>query len=379
MPTFTRHRMHSAFAFTSNTFCAVFNGNDSDDSHSYILTYEGNLKQPWSRADVPRKIDGLTGKLDSEGRPVIYAVSDEGDVYTIWPGKASQHMKIIGAGVYSEGATGLGYINSATLVDDMILVAGYHSQLYRIAGEKTEWFHKEKLPSAPQGFEYLAFGTVRGTTDTDTYMSVVYFPENSARGLTDEEKKRRSELIKEGRYEEALDLEESTKEGQTRVNEGRLHHWDGNEWRVVATPRSGKFYSEPAVLSDILIENKDRVWAVGNNGVILFGNARDGFQDISFKGNDENLRSITQFRDRMVIASDYALHWFDGHILTPLKPVLDPNINKSIPTPLKVQAVGDILYYFDSKHGIQTFDGNDWKAVEVPQELLEREFKGTEN
>ncbi len=78
----------------------------------------------------------------------------------------------------------------------------------------------------------------------------------------------------------------------------------------------------------------------------------------------------------MVIASDYALHWFDGHMLSPLKPTIDPTINKSIPTPLKVQAVDDTLYYFDSKHGVYTFNGRDWTAIDVPRELLQREFRG---
>lgn len=369
-------RLENALALNNNTFCVVFSGTDNDDTYSYILIYEGKFKQPWWRVDVPRKIAGLTGKLNSEDRPVIYAVSDEGDVYIVSPGRPSHHTEIDGAGVYSENATGLGYINAAALVGDVVLVTGYRYQLYSIIGEKTEWFKRDKLPSAPKGFEYLAFGSIGGASLEDLYMTILYLPENSARSLTDDEKEKRSELIKQGRYEEALDLEESAKQGPTRVNEGRLHHWDGTQWRVVATPRSGKFYPEPSVLSDVLIDNPDRVWAVGNNGVILVGNARDGFQDISFKGNDENLRSITKFRDRMVIASDYALHWFDGHMLSPLKPTIDPTINKSIPTPLKVQAVDDTLYYFDSKHGVYTFNGRDWTAIDVPRELLQREFRG---
>ncbi|MGO8073127.1 hypothetical protein AB9F41_11515, partial [Rhizobium leguminosarum] len=145
---------------------------------------------------------------------------------------------------------------------------------------------------------------------------------------------------------------------------------------IVAKPRSGKHYSEPETLSDIFIEANDKIWAVGGNGVILCGNAEHGFEDISFKGNDEKLRSITKFKDRMVIASDYALHWFDGHLLSPLKPVLDPRINRNIPNPLKVQAVDNDLYYFDSKHGVHTFDGDRWTEIEIPPELLERDFKG---
>ena len=78
----------------------------------------------------------------------------------------------------------------------------------------------------------------------------------------------------------------------------------------------------------------------------------------------------------MVIASDYALHWFDGHLLSPLKPKIDPFINRNVPTPLKVQAVDDVLFYFDYKHGVHRYDGENWEEIVIPPELLEREFKG---
>jgi hypothetical protein len=207
-------------------------------------------------------------------------------------------------------------------------------------------------------------------------MNVSYYPKNMRRKLTEEENAHHRELIKQGRFEEALDLEEAAKQARARVIEGRLYHWNGQEWRIVATPRSGKFYTEPAALADIFIETKDKVWAVGGNGVILVGNAESGFQDVFFKGNSETLISITKFKNRMIIASDYALHWFDGHLLSPLKPVFDPTINQNTPTPIKVQAVDDILYYFDAKHGVHSFDGDRWTEIEIPPELLRREFKG---
>jgi hypothetical protein len=124
-------------------------------------------------------------------------------------------------------------------------------------------------------------------------------------------------------------------------------------------------------------ETADRIWIVGTGGMILLGTAEAGFKDISFHGDrDKNLLSITKFRERMVIASDYALHWFDGHILTPLKPRLNALVNKGVPTPLRVQAVDDVLFYFDYKHGVHRFDGENWEEIVIPPELLERNFKG---
>ncbi|MBB4217795.1 hypothetical protein FHT79_005013 [Rhizobium sp. BK212] len=376
MKPFDPLRLDRAIALAKDTFCVVFSGKDYENMYSYVLVHEGGLEQPWSRSDVPRKIDGLTGKMGADERPIIYALSDEGDVYTLPMGEDSSHRKIAGAGVYSEDATDLGYVNSIALVGDVLLVTGYHSQLYCLTESGINWFHKEKLPQAPETYDYLVFGDLNGSTESDLYMSVIYSPISTRRALTEEENARRRELIEQGRIEEASAIRDAAKRGAPRVNEGRLYHWDGQEWRIVAKPRSGKHYPEPETLSDIFIEANDKIWAVGGNGVILVGNAEHGFQDISFKGNDEKLRSITKFKGRMVIASDYALHWFDGHLLLPLKPVLDPSINRNIPNPLKVQAVDDVLYYFDSKHGVHTFDGDRWTEIEIPPELLERDFKG---
>ncbi|ANL69596.1 hypothetical protein AMC82_PD00637 (plasmid) [Rhizobium phaseoli] len=375
MKPFDPLRLDCAIALAKDTFCVVFSGKDYEEMDSYILVYEGRMEQPWSRSDVPRKIDGLTGKIGEDGRPIIYALSDEGDVYTLPMGQSSSHRKIEGAGVYSDDATDLGYVNSIVLIGDALFVTGYHSQLYRLTDSDTGWFNKEKLPQAPATYDYLVFGDLSGSTEGDLYMNVTYSPASTNRELTEEEEEEMGRLYLAGRNEEAAAIRRAS-EGPSRVLEGRLYHWNGQEWRIIAKPRSGKYYAEPATLSDIFIESVDKVWAVGGNGVILFGNAEHGFQDVSFKGNDENLRSITKFKDRMVIASDYALHWFDGHLLSPLKPVLDPSINRNIPNPLKVQAVDDVLYYFDTKHGVQTFDGERWTEIEIPHELLERDFKG---
>ncbi|MCZ7933173.1 hypothetical protein O9X90_12705 [Agrobacterium leguminum] len=375
MKKYDRLRLTSACAFGRNKFCAAFSEAEYDDMYSFILVFEGDFEQPWTRFDIPRIIDSATGWLGADGKPVVYVKSDEGDVYSLSAGEEPRHEKIEGSGVYSEDAAGLGYTNRVVTINKTLFVTGYHSQLYRRTGSAWGWFHKEELPRPEAGYEYLIFGDLAGSSENDLYMSVTYSPASTTRKLTEEEEERAAELFDLGRVDEALAIHHAA-EGESRVLEGRLYHWNGTGWRIVATPRSGKFYAEPATLSDILVENSERVWAVGNNGVILFGNALDGFQDISFKGNDEDLRSVTKFKDRIVVASDYALHWFDGHVLSPLKPVLDPKINKNVPTPVKVQAVDDILYYFDSKHGIHTFDGDRWRQIEVPPALLAREFKG---
>jgi hypothetical protein len=290
-------------------------------------------------------------------------------------GTGSKHRKIEGAGVYSDDATNLRYVNSIAAVGDALFVGGYYSQLYRVTDQSIDWFRQETLPQAPDTFDYLVFGDIDGSSEKDLYMAVTLSPTSTSREMSEEDQEAMGRLYLEGRNEEAAAIRRAH-EGVTRVLEGRLFHWNGEEWRMVAKPRSGKHYAEPATLSDVFLEGEGKVWAVGNNGVILFGNAQHGFRDVSFKGDDKNLRSITKFKNRMVIASDYALHWFDGHLLTPLKPSIDPSINKNVLTPLKVQSVGDILYYFDYKHGVSTIDGEKWTQIDIPEKLLDRDFVG---
>ncbi|WP_246008612.1 hypothetical protein [Afifella aestuarii] len=376
MKLFDPYRLYTAFALNKDTFGITFSGSEYDDMYSYILIHEGHLEQPWSRFDVPRNITGLTGQVAPDGRPIFYALSDEGEVYTLpagddEPGK----LKIEGAGVWSDDATDLGYVNSIALIGGALLVTGYHSQLYRVSETGWDWFHEDTLPRAPETYDYLIFGDLDGPAEDDLYMSVTYSPTSTNRELTEEEEDEMDRLYLAGKNDEAYAIRKAA-EGPSRVHEGRLYHWNGEEWRIVATPRAGRYEPTPATLADIFVEAPDRVWAVGHNGVILLGNATYGFQDVSFKGDDDSLISITRFRDKMVIASNYALHWFDGHMLSPLRPVLDPSINDGVPNPLKVQAVDDLLFYFDSKHGVRTFDGEHWTQITIPPELLERNFKG---
>ncbi|MBY5795149.1 hypothetical protein [Rhizobium leguminosarum] len=68
-------RLDRAIALGRDTFCVVFSGKEYEDMYSYVLVHEGGLEQPWSRSDIPGKIDGLTGKMGEDGRPIIYALA----------------------------------------------------------------------------------------------------------------------------------------------------------------------------------------------------------------------------------------------------------------------------------------------------------------
>ncbi|WP_165457011.1 hypothetical protein [Agrobacterium cavarae] len=346
MDALANRRLDSAMALSEKKFCVAFSEAEYDAMYSIILVYEGDYEEPWTGFGIPRIIDSVTGWIGKDGKPVVFAKSDEGDVYHLSAGTEPKHSKIIGSGVYIEDTEGLGYTSRIVAIGDTLLVTGHNSQLYIREGEQWTWFNRDKLPMPSEEFDHLVFGAIAGSSLDDLYMTVTCMPKASGRNLTEEEEERAAELFDLGRPDEALAIHYAA-EGETKVMEGRLYHWNGTDWKLVATPRYGQHYPHSAVLSDVFVEAPDKIWAVGENGVILKGNAKSGFRDVSFKGDDADLRSIARFGDSMILASDYALHSFDGHILSPLKPTLDPSVNKNVPNPLKVQAIADTLYYFD--------------------------------
>jgi hypothetical protein len=147
-------------------------------------------------------------------------------------------------------------------------------------------------------------------------------------------------------------------------------YFDGEVWQNLEL---GKY---PPVNS-ICAESAGKIVMAGSNGLILTGNADAGFRNVSFIGDASlNLLSVTSFKGQSIIASDHGLHSFDGYILSPIRPRFGIVKLSSIPTPLKVQAVDDVLFYFDYKHGVHRFDGENWEEIVIPPELLERDFKG---
>jgi hypothetical protein len=109
---------------------------------------------------------------------------------------------------------------------------------------------------------------------------------------------------------------------------------------------------------------------------MLKGNSRGEFEKVGFRGDTETLFSAARLASVLYLATDDGLRRFDGHKLDIVKPTLNsPWINGNVPTPLKNQAFGDTLIYFDRKHGVARWDGSAWTWFELPRELLERDFK----
>jgi hypothetical protein len=358
--------LRAAHALSRDRFCIAVHELDVDDQFSIILEYDGKFAQPWSRVEVRRNIADLTAHPDvtPDGRPYV-AASNEGDVFFIRD-EGILTEKIPGAGVYSADANGSGAINGIHFADGRLYAFGLGGQLYRRDPE-TGW---RRLPIADQqAARHGSLASLRGSAGV--YAAGAIAPQFLP--ASEDIEKAQLEAAAAGDFQRFEELGKEAEriaeqQGFGGMPTGLLLHRVEDSWVRVdgGTEQS---------LNDIFIETTERVWIVGAGGSILLGNAKDGFKNVSFHGDRNiNLISITKLGERMIVASDYSLHFFDGHMLSPLKPKLDPFINRNVPTPQKVQCVDGVLFYFDYKHGVHRFDGENWEEISIPPELLRRKY-----
>lgn len=364
-------RLNAGFALTPDRFCISFDEGDPEDPFSIVLSYDGRFPQPWSRTEVTRRIAAIIGENASD--PIYTLISDEGDVYMLTPHEIEQD-RIEGAGLYSADAVGYGQISGIAEGGDKVWAFGFGGQIY--CRDDGDWQKldsvgedaaRQSIVAAAMGGDGSMWfcGTVTPPLIVENYQHDPILQEklNAARAAGDFD-----------RYTELMDnLGQQMSGGAVpvlkplflRYADGRLSRFDIDGSAVKS-------------LMAIHVESPSRVWLTGSEGAILFGSAETGFSPVPHAGQvTENLVSIDRFRDRFIIASDFGLFEFDGHVLTRLKLRLNlPEINRNTPNPLRIQGVGDILIYFDLKHGVCRWDGETWDWVDIPDALLEREFKG---
>jgi hypothetical protein len=356
-------QIQAAFAAKRENFCIALAELEYDDPFSAILSYDGSISQPWARVDVRREITSITSMATSADVGIAYAaLSNEGDVY--FSGRAFEREEIPGAGVLRQG--GRGQMYALGTFQNTLLAAGAGGLLYRRAG--SGWTQINHGLTAPIGYQPPGFAAMGVTGGHGLYVCGSIFASSEPYDIT-LDPKYSEDMSVEAMTE--LFMKNAVSSDETLTSPAGFGiYFDGEVWRNLEL---GKY---PPVNS-ICAESVGKIVMVGSNGLILTGNADDGFRNISFKGDSSlNLLSVTSFKGQSIIASDHGLHSFDGYILSQMKPRFGISKLPSVPTPFKVQTVDDVLFYFDYKHGVHRFDGKNWEEIVIPPELLERDFKG---
>jgi hypothetical protein len=355
-------RLNAALATAPDRFCVSFDEGDPDDPFSIVLTYDGRLPQPWGRTDVPRLIRSIA--VDPADPETFVVMSDEGDIYFLLA-DTTVHEKVPGSGLYSPDATGRGAMNVLIALRSGLVALGMGSQAY--IRQTARW---SSLTTG--GAETFEGGFALNIVAAATYEDEALICAGIALARQDRMSADFGRLLAEAGQRGDLDEVNrlmNLRRSQDKRDEPQVHAFSDGRWRRISVPRE-------VPVKSIFVERADLVWLVGLKGAIFKGNPDDGFQEVGFRGDTDDLYSITRFRKDMIVSTGYSLHRFDGHVMWPLRPRLDAAINGGVPTPLKLQTVGDAMFYFDYKHGVCRWDGETWDWIDVPAGLLDRDFKG---
>ena len=361
-------RFRRAAALDADRFTVAVGELEYDDPFTAILSYDERARQLWARVDVAREIEALAYVELGEPRgPVPIALSNEGDVYALLEGR-NDRSQIAGAGIYGEEADGRGAVYGLLASGGDQYVLGRSKQFYHRAG-LGEWHTLSLGTGRPAGYEQEDFGHAALRRHGSLVISSHQRP------------RRGGDFTNDPRYrddmpDEELDalILEYVSPPKDTAPITRLYHLVGETLSAIDVPSD-------IFIRDVYVDPTGHVWIVGVDGLIMRGTPETGFERLDFHGDTETLHSATWFRDELILAWGYGLYRFDGHRVVPLKPKLnDPSINQNTPTPMKLQTVGEgdgaVMFYFDYKHGVCRWDGESWDWIEIPPELLEREFSG---
>jgi len=299
-------------------------------------------------------------------------MSDEGDIYYDEPDELRSD-KIPGAGLYSDDAQGLGAMNEIINLDGVLFAVGLGQQLYKFDNSKWEKIENDifKAKGDVEGFDFYG---INGTSPETFYVTA---KEDMKSGEAPEELE--DELWQasiDDDFENFQRLSREIEKYNSRPAKGRTFHCDGSNWSEVDV--------EDQFPEAVFVDSSNQVWLGGAGNCTLMKVDEDGEIDPTEIDDEErgSIYSITEFQNRLILANDYGLYAYnedydslDDEVVR-IKPKLVKKLGKK-PSPLKVQTIDDVMFYFDYNLGIYIWDGDkNWTNIPIPDVLLEREFKG---
>lgn len=260
-------------------------------------------------------------------------LSRDGQVRLYGPGGTPDHTyQIPDAGVFGEAAIGLGYVNRIRAVGDQLYVCGQSRQVYRFAwdgrdlatGRWVDMAGAMRQPPMPEPPDH---------DDEDALDA--WLDDNDAIDLVDINGPDKNDLYAVG---------------------DETWHWDGDSWRQLRLPTD-----EP--LAAIKVLDAQQVVLVGHNGSLLWGNARDGFRDLSRVEDNQNFTAVEWFAGRLFLASNVGLFTYD-----PASRRIEPyrtTLNRDLTDTHHLEARDGVLWSFGFKD-LAWFDGTTWTRVDHP-------------
>lgn len=317
-----------------------------DSPFSAILTYDPRLSQPWSRVDVEREIVDLTYRPFGQGELVPEALSNEGEVYTLFD--VPVRDKIPGAGVLSDDADGRGAVWRIVWRADAAWVIGESGQLW--SNKRGTW-------------------TDHGPVATDfTHVDLASAGEHLV--LLAQTRAPRPQIDYDAMTSPEAILEMmrvQTEDAESNTPMGALFSGHPGAWSRVALDAAPN-------VSALQVEPDGRLHICGVAGLLLTGTLTDGVTQVDLGGFLGSLRSVAGWGGHIWVTSDTGLHTIESSALSNVSLDLPMFVNRGAPSPFGVRAAPDRLTYFDNLHDPHEWDGETWRSIPIPPVLRQREF-----
>jgi len=342
---------------------------NAEDPYTIFLSYDGSKTQPWARSDANRNLSDLT---DLKG--TYFGLSDEEFAYRLDEDGLNSE-KIKGMGIYADDATeGAG--NIITNIDGTPYIVGQRRQYYKRSGDGV-WMKmstQELVPGKNQ--KDIDFEGIDGLSKDAIFLCGQTVTEDY---FTPDDLEEKMNAALENDDDDEYDRIDALIEARRPKPEGRAYHWDGSYWTQIDV--------EDYFPKTVFVDSKGRTWLGCNQGTVLqVERDEDGEFDVDdieiIEDSRTDIYSITEFKGRLILASAEGLFAYDENFDSLDDEIvrIKPKLNKALgprPSPLKVQAVDDVMFYFDYNLGIYIWDGDKaWTNIPIPPEFLERDFKG---
>jgi hypothetical protein len=258
-------------------------------------------------------------------------LSREGQVNIYGPGGKPDHtFQIPEAGVFTDTAIGLGYVNRIRAVGSTLYVCGQSRQVWRFDWNGLDLGKGRWLDAAGP----MRQRPMDEPPDDDEALDA-WLDANDAVDLVDIG---------------------GTSEHDLYVTGDETWHHGAAGWRQLALPTD-----EP--VAAIKVIGSTEVWLAGHNGTLLQGNAATGFVERSSADDNQNFTGIEYFGGLFYLASNLGLFTYDPATrrIEPCSTGLQPELQDTH----QLEAKDGVLWSFGFKD-LAFFDGKTWTRVDHP-------------
>jgi hypothetical protein len=286
---------------------------------AYSIGY-GEVGNGWWGHDLNMDIVSLcVKKATNNSDRMICALSKEGEI-ELYSSKAGKGVteKIPDAGLrlseYKGGA--VGYVTHIREIGGRLYVCGMSGQVYaREASGK--WVHHDEGLFRPSAYD--------DDSDDDPVNLFNCIDGNDARDL------------------------------YVVGDDGVAFHHDGYMWSKLDVPTTEH-------LQWVRCYGRDEVYLCGYNGVLLKGNARDGFKDVSTVEDNYTWWCLCKFQDKVYLSAVEGLFAWDGQKIAKVVTGLQPEVET---WRVDADPAGKSLWSFGVKDLVR-FDGQHWQRFHHP-------------